>query len=112
MRHFEQRDFGDVVVSAKARDVQATIATYRALAQEIPQVPLHIGITEAGTHAGVIKSACGLGILLNGGIGDTMRISLADEAHRRGARVLDAARRARSPAAPRIISCPHAAAAR
>ena len=80
VRHFEQRDFGDVVVSAKAHDVQATIATYRALAQEIPQVPLHIGITEAGTlMQGVIKSACGLGILLNEGIGDTMRISLTDD---------------------------------
>ena len=77
VRHFEQRDFGDVVVSAKAHDVQATIATYRALAQEIPQVPLHIGITEAGTlMQGVIKSACGLGILLNEGIGDTIRVSL------------------------------------
>ncbi len=108
VRHFEQRDFGDVVVSAKAHDVQATIATYRALAQEIPQVPLHIGITEAGTlMQGVIKSACGLGILLNEGIGDTMRISLTDEPSEevRACWMLLAALDLRR-RGPEIISCP------
>lgn len=108
VRHFEQRDFGDVVVSAKAHDVQATIATYRALAQEIPQVPLHIGITEAGTlMQGVIKSACGLGILLNEGIGDTMRISLTDEPTEevRACWMLLAALDLRR-RGPEIISCP------
>lgn len=76
----DECDFHDVVVSAKAHDVQATIATYRLLAERLPQVPLHIGVTEAGTaFQGVIKSACGLGVLLEQGIGDTLRISLTDD---------------------------------
>ncbi len=76
----ESRGFYDVVVSAKAHDVPTTIATYRLLSQRIPQVPLHIGVTEAGTRfQGIIKSACGLGILLEEGIGDTLRISLTDD---------------------------------
>ncbi len=80
VRHFEERGFHDVVVSAKAHDVMTTVRTYRMLAREIPQVPLHIGITEAGTlMQGTVKSAAGLGILLEEGIGDTMRISLTDD---------------------------------
>ena len=76
----EERGFTDLVVSAKAHDVMTTVRTYRLLAQRIPQVPLHIGITEAGTQfQGIIKSASGLGILLEEGIGDTMRISLTDD---------------------------------
>ena len=78
--YFQSRNFDDIVVSAKAHDVVATIETYRLLAQRIPQVPLHIGITEAGTlFQGIIKSASGLGILLEQGIGDTLRISLTDD---------------------------------
>lgn len=80
VRYFEGRGFSDVVVSAKAHDVQATIRTYRLLARDVPRVPLHIGVTEAGTaFQGIIKSACGLGVLLEQGIGDTMRISLTDD---------------------------------
>lgn len=81
VRYFEeQRDFHDIVVSAKAHDVMATVRTYRLLSQRIPHIPLHIGITEAGTaFQGTIKSAAGLGILLEEGIGDTMRISLTDD---------------------------------
>lgn len=80
VRYCESRGFVDLVVSAKAHDVMATVETYRLLARELPHVPLHIGITEAGTmFQGVIKSACGLGILLEEGIGDTMRISLTDD---------------------------------
>ena len=76
----EQHNFHDLVVSAKAHDVMTTVRTYRLLARRIPQVPLHIGITEAGTQfQGIIKSASGLGILLEEGIGDTMRISLTDD---------------------------------
>ena len=72
--------FYDVVVSAKAHDVSTTVATYRLLSQRMPEVPLHIGVTEAGTlFQGLIKSASGLGILLEQGIGDTMRISLTDD---------------------------------
>ena len=74
--HFEGRGFTDIVVSAKASSVNSTVAAYRRLAQEIPY-PLHIGITEAGTvRAGTVKSAVGIGILLDQRIGDTMRVSL------------------------------------
>ena len=102
------KGFEDVVVSAKAHDVMTTVRTYRLLSREIPQVPLHIGVTEAGTlFQGVIKSASGLGILLEEGIGDTMRISLTDDPVQEmracwtllGA--LDLRRRG-----PEIISCP------
>lgn len=75
-----QQDFYDVVVSAKAHDVPTTVETYRLLSARIPEVPLHIGVTEAGTlFRGLVKSASGLGILLEQGIGDTMRISLTDD---------------------------------
>ena len=75
-----EQGFYDVVVSAKAHDVPTTVATYRVLSQRMPEVPLHIGVTEAGTlFQGLIKSASGLGILLEQGIGDTMRISLTDD---------------------------------
>ncbi len=80
VEYCERKGFHDVVVSAKAHDVRATVDTYRLLSTAIPHVPLHIGVTEAGTaFQGVIKSACGLGILLEQGIGDTMRISLTDD---------------------------------
>ena len=109
VRYFEdERGFRDIVVSAKAHDVRATIETYRLLAREIPQVPLHIGVTEAGTaFQGVIKSACGLGVLLEQGIGDTLRISLTDDpvlevrACWTLLAALDLRRRA-----PELISCP------
>lgn len=108
VRYFEGRGFKDVVVSAKAHDVRTTIATYRLLAKELPQVPLHIGVTEAGTaFQGIIKSACGLGVLLEEGIGDTLRISLTDDPVTEVRACwtllasLDARRRS-----PEIISCP------
>ena len=80
VRYCEGRGFHDLVVSAKAHDVMTTVRTYRLLSKELPHVPLHIGVTEAGTtFQGAIKSACGLGILLEEGIGDTLRISLTDD---------------------------------
>ncbi len=80
VEYCEGRGFHDLVVSAKAHDVMTTVRTYRQLSQDIPHIPLHIGITEAGTtFQGIIKSASGLGILLEQGIGDTMRISLTDD---------------------------------
>ena len=108
VRYCEDRGFDNLVVSAKAHDVMATVATYRKLAAEIPQVPLHIGITEAGTtFQGVIKSACGLGILLEEGIGDTLRISLTDDPVReiRACWTLLAALDLRR-RSPELISCP------
>lgn len=75
--HFEQRGFTDIVLSAKAHSVMTTLETYRALSRELPQVPLHLGVTEAGgIRQGTIKSSIALGALLAEGIGDTMRVSL------------------------------------
>lgn len=77
VEHFEARGFTSIVLSAKAHDVPTTIATYRALSRELPYVPLHLGVTEAGTvRQGTIKSSVGLGVLLAEGIGDTLRVSL------------------------------------
>ena len=75
--HFEGRGFTNIVLSAKAHSVPTTIDAYRALSRELPQVPLHLGVTEAGTvRQGTIKSSVGLGVLLAQGIGDTLRVSL------------------------------------
>jgi (E)-4-hydroxy-3-methylbut-2-enyl-diphosphate synthase len=72
----EKEGFEDIVVSMKASDVGLAVASYRLASKRIPY-PLHIGITEAGSSKrGSIKSAVGLGMLLEEGIGDTMRVSL------------------------------------
>jgi len=72
----ESLDFNLIKVSLKAFDVPTTIEAYRDIAGRIPY-PLHIGITEAGTpRTGIIRSAVGIGVLLNMGIGDTIRVSL------------------------------------
>lgn len=77
VEHFEQRGFTNLVLSAKAHSVRTTIETYRRLSAELPQVPLHLGVTEAGgVRQGTIKSSIALGTLLAEGIGDTMRVSL------------------------------------
>lgn len=77
VQHFEDRGFTNIVLSAKCHSVPATIDTYRALSRELPQVPLHLGVTEAGgAFQGTIKSCVGLGSLLADGIGDTLRVSL------------------------------------
>ena len=74
--YFEKRDFFDIVLSAKASSVVDTIKAYQLLAKQT-SYPLHIGVTESGTQfSGSIKSAVGLGALLNEGIGDTLRVSL------------------------------------
>ena len=79
LRHvkiLEDLDFDLIKVSLKASDVLTTVKAYETIAKQIPY-PLHIGITEAGTeYCGVVRSSAGLGILLNEGIGDTMRVSL------------------------------------
>jgi (E)-4-hydroxy-3-methylbut-2-enyl-diphosphate synthase len=73
----EELDFRDIIVSLKASDVPMAIAAYTKAAEIIPY-PLHLGITESGTlFAGTVKSAAGLGVLLNMGIGNTIRISLS-----------------------------------
>ncbi|UCF71104.1 MAG: flavodoxin-dependent (E)-4-hydroxy-3-methylbut-2-enyl-diphosphate synthase [candidate division WOR-3 bacterium] len=73
---FESNDFTNVVISAKGVDVRDTIEVYRALSEQY-DFPLHVGITEAGlAFEGAVKSAVGIGVLLNLGIGDTIRVSL------------------------------------
>lgn len=73
----ESLDFYDIVISLKASNVETTVEAYRLASKTFPY-PLHIGITEAGSSfSGTIKSSIGLGILLNEGIGDTIRVSLS-----------------------------------
>lgn len=82
MRHVEICDsfgFKDVIISVKSTDVRLMIEAYRLVAERT-DIPLHIGVTEAGpTRSGTIKSAVGIGTLLAEGIGDTVRVSLTDE---------------------------------
>jgi (E)-4-hydroxy-3-methylbut-2-enyl-diphosphate synthase len=73
----EELDFHNIIVSLKASDVPMAIAAYTKAA-EVIRYPLHLGITEAGTlFSGTVKSSAGLGVLLNMGIGNTIRISLS-----------------------------------
>lgn len=77
VEHFRDRSFADIVLSAKAHGVPTTVEVNRALSRELPDVPLHIGVTEAGTaRQGTVKNAAAIGTLLMEGIGDTMRLSL------------------------------------
>ena len=77
VEHFHSRGFSDIVLSAKAHSVATTVDAYRALSRELPEIPLHLGVTEAGgVRQGTIKSSIALGMLLAEGIGDTMRVSL------------------------------------
>jgi (E)-4-hydroxy-3-methylbut-2-enyl-diphosphate synthase len=79
IRILEDLDFRDIAISLKAFDVPTMVAAYRLMADRC-DYPLHLGVTEAGTaRAGSIRSAVGMGILLNEGIGDTIRVSLADD---------------------------------
>lgn len=72
----ERFDFNDIVLSIKSSNVDTMIRAYE-LAAEKCDYPLHLGVTEAGTeHMGIIKSAIGIGSLLQRGIGDTIRVSL------------------------------------
>lgn len=72
----EDLDFGNMVVSLKISNVLGTIKAYKLLSDKC-DYPLHIGVTEAGTLiGGTVKNAMGIGILLNEGIGDTLRVSL------------------------------------
>lgn len=75
--HFRERGFDDIVLSAKAHGVPTTVEVNRALSRELPDVALHVGVTEAGTaRQGTVKNAAAVGTLLMEGIGDTMRLSL------------------------------------
>ena len=108
VEHFRERGFTDVVLSAKAHDVTTTVEVNRALSRSLPEVPLHIGVTEAGTlRQGTVKNAAAVGALLMEGIGDTIRLSLtADPVEEVGVAwdLLSAVglRRLR----PELVSCP------
>jgi len=68
-----------IIISAKVSGVQDLVEVYRMLAAEC-DYPLHLGLTEAGMgHKGVIASTAGLAILLQEGIGDTIRVSLTPQ---------------------------------
>lgn len=72
----EKFDFYDTVLSIKSSNVDTMIRAYE-LAAERCDYPLHLGVTESGTERmGMIKSAIGIGSLLQRGIGDTIRVSL------------------------------------
>ena len=75
----EKMGYDNLVVSIKSSDVMMCVKAHELIARECPY-PLHVGITEAGTLlAGNIKSSIGLGLILNQGIGDTIRVSLTGD---------------------------------
>lgn len=75
----EKMDFDNLVISIKSSDVLMCVKAHELLAART-RYPLHVGITEAGTvRSGNIKSAIGLGLILNQGIGDTIRVSLTGD---------------------------------
>ena len=83
LRICRDENFNDVVVSIKTSNTTMMVTTVRRLvrvmAEEGISYPLHLGVTEAGdAEDGRIKSAVGIGALLADGIGDTLRVSLAE----------------------------------
>ncbi len=76
VRIIEDLGYDNLVISIKSSDVMMCVKAHELLAGRTVY-PLHVGITESGTvQSGNIKSAIGLGIILNQGIGDTIRVSL------------------------------------
>ena len=79
VRIIEQLNYDNIVVSIKSSDVLMCVKAHELLAKDCIY-PLHVGITESGTvFSGNIKSSVGLGIILNQGIGDTIRVSLTGD---------------------------------
>lgn len=75
----EELGYDNMVISIKSSDVMMCVKAHEILAEKT-NYPLHVGITESGTvQSGNIKSAIGLGIILNQGIGDTIRVSLTGD---------------------------------
>jgi (E)-4-hydroxy-3-methylbut-2-enyl-diphosphate synthase len=84
IRICEKNDFFNIVISMKASNTLVMVQAYRLLVAEMLKngrcYPLHLGVTEAGDgEDGRIKSAVGIGALLEDGIGDTIRVSLTEE---------------------------------
>lgn len=79
VKMIEEQGYDNIVVSIKSSNVLMSVKTHEMISKEI-NYPLHVGITEAGTvWSGNIKSSIGLGIILNEGIGDTIRVSLTGD---------------------------------
>lgn len=79
VRMIEKYDYDQMVISIKSSDVMMCVKAHELIANQT-SYPLHVGITEAGTLLrGNIKSSVGLGIILNQGIGDTIRVSLTGD---------------------------------
>ena len=75
----EDMGYDNLVISIKSSDVMMCVKAHELIAEQTDH-PLHVGITEAGTIiSGNIKSSIGLGLILNQGIGDTIRVSLTGD---------------------------------
>ena len=75
----EDLGYDNLVISIKSSDVMMCVKAHELIAKQT-DYPLHVGITESGTiFSGSIKSSIGLGLILNQGIGDTIRVSLTDD---------------------------------
>ena len=84
LRICQEEDYHQIVLSMKASNTQVMVQAYRLLIVKMQEegmnYPLHLGVTEAGEgEDGRIKSAVGIGTLLEDGIGDTVRVSLTEE---------------------------------
>ena len=84
VRICQKNDYFDIILSMKASNPKVMIEAYRLLVarmdEESMDYPLHLGVTEAGYgEDGRIKSAIGIGSLLNDGLGDTIRVSLTED---------------------------------
>ena len=85
LRICEDLDYYQIVISMKSSNAQVMVEAYRLLVQKLEEeglkpYPLHLGVTEAGeAEDGRIKSAVGIGTLLEDGLGDTVRVSLTEE---------------------------------
>src|SRR6201987_5516490 len=84
LRICEENNYHDIIISMKASNTQVMVEAYRLLVQKMIETnrnyPLHLGVTEAGDgEDGLIKSAGGIGTLLEDGLGDTIRGSLTEE---------------------------------
>ncbi len=79
VRMIEDLGYENLVISIKSSDVLMCVKAHEVLSART-DYPLHVGITESGTvNSGNIKSAIGLGLILNQGIGDTIRVSLTGD---------------------------------
>ena len=84
VRICEDLDYYDIVLSMKASNTQIMVQAYRLLINKMEEegmnYPLHLGVTEAGGgEDGRVKSALGIGTLLEDGLGDTIRVSLTED---------------------------------